>query len=276
VLMLGFLGTGVLLAGRRLLRRGRAGVRRVLVVGSAAEATRLQRLLRGRPRPGVHLLGYVADGDATGASAGTLPRLGDLRHLRDLARLHAADDVVFAADALSTTAILGLMRQLRDLPVQLKILASGRDRIIGKASIEDFSAPLMEAERTVAPLRRTLSRRLLDVPTALFGVVLAPFLRLAPRLAPGRPRRRTLAIAAARMRGVLAGRRALVGYDPAGPHPPAAWGLQPGLVSILDTLPERPTSIVEVHRAYWFYARNQSLALDVEILLQALLRRSSL
>src|SRR5690606_625555 len=153
VLMLGFLGTGVLLAGRRLLRRGRAGVRRVLVVGSAAEATRLQRLLRGRPRPGVHLLGYVADGDATGASAGTLPRLGDLRHLRDLARLHAADDVVFAADALSNTAILGLMRQLRDLPVQLKILTSGRDRIIGKASIEDLSVPFVEAERAVAPLR---------------------------------------------------------------------------------------------------------------------------
>ncbi len=276
-LLLGFLLTGLVLTVPRLLGRSHRGSRRVLLVGSAAEAARLQRLLGGPLRPTAALLGYVSDDEAHHADDPTaVEHLGALRHVRDLVRLRGVDDVVFAADSLSNTAILGLMRQLRDLPVQLKILASGRDRIIGKASIEDFSVPLMEAERTVAPLRSTLSRRLLDVPTALFGVVLAPFLRLAARLAPGRPRLRTLAIAAARMRGVLAGRRALVGYDPAGPHPPAAWGLQPGLVSILDTLPERPTSIVEVHRAYWFYARNQSLALDVEILLQALLRRSSL
>jgi hypothetical protein len=71
---------------------------------------------------------------------------------------------------------------------------------------------------------------------------------------------------------VLSGRRALIGFDPSGPHPPAAWGLRPGLISILDTLPERPSDIVEAQRAYWFYARNQSAALDLEILLRALAR----
>ena len=50
--------------------------------------------------------------------------------------------------------------------------------------------------------------------------------------------------------------------------------LEPGLVSILDTLPERPASIVEAHRAYWFYARNQSAWLDLEIVVRALLRRT--
>src|SRR5690606_42118761 len=70
----------------------------------------------------------------------------------------------------------------------------------------------------------------------------------------------------------LAGRRALVGYAPAGPRPPADWGLLPGVVSILDSLPERPAAIVEAHRAYRFYARNQSLELDVEILIRAFLR----
>jgi hypothetical protein len=276
VLGLGFAGAGLLLAARRLRRRRRAGARRVLLVGSAAEAARLQRLMRGRPRPAVHLLGYVAEhADAHAAGNGTPgngvpPHLGTPRHLRDLARLHAADDVVFAADALSNTTILGLMRQLRDLPVQLKILTSGRDRIIGKASIEDLSVPFVEAERAVAPLRSG-TRRLLDVPVAAVGVALHPALRVLAR-ATGAPRLRALAAATARMAGVLAGRRALVGYDPAGPHPPPDWGLTPGVVSILDSLPERPTSIVEAHRAYWFYARNQSLALDVEILLRALWR----
>ena len=266
VLTLGFFGSGLLLAARRLLERGRRGPRRLLLVGSAAEATRLHRLVRGRPRPAVQLLGYVG----RNGEGGPIPHLGDLRHLRDLARLHAADDVVFAADALSNTAILGLMRQLRDLPVQLKILTSGRDRIIGKASIEDLSVPFVEAERAVAPLRGG-TRRLLDLPVATVGAAVHPLVRLLAR-ATGLPRLRSLAAATARMPGVLAGRRALVGFDPAGPHPPPDWGLFPGVVSILDSLPERPDSIVEAHRAYWFYARNQSLALDVEILLRALTR----
>jgi hypothetical protein len=75
---------------------------------------------------------------------------------------------------------------------------------------------------------------------------------------------------AARVPSVLAGRRALVGYDPTGPHPPPAWGLPAGVVSVLDTRRPRPETITEAHRAYWFYARNQSVWLDLEILARAL------
>ena len=96
-----------------------------------------------------------------------------------------------------------------------------------------------------------------------------PLLKLVARITSSR-RRRAIASVTARMPSVLAGRRALVGYDTAHHHPPEDWGLQPGIVSILDTIPNPPDSIVETHRAYWFYARNQSLTLDLEILFRAL------
>ncbi|NNF58675.1 MAG: glycosyltransferase [Rhodothermaceae bacterium] len=275
VLLLGFTMAGVLLLARRLVRRTRVqGSRRVLLVGSAHEASRLQRLVGGRMRPMVHLLGFVSDApsrERASAKAPAPPHLGTPRHLRDLVRLQEADEVVFAADSLSNTAILGFMRQLRDLPIQLKILASNRDRIIGKASIEDFSVPFVEAERAVAPLRSAVARRLLDVPVSLVGSALHPLLRFSARVT-GSQHLRRLTCTSALMRGVLTGQRALVGFDPSGPHPPSDWGLAPGVVSILDTIPERPVSIVEAQRAYWFYARNQSLMLDVEILLRALTR----
>lgn len=204
-----------------------------------------------------------------GGGSDSIPHLGYMRHLRDLVRLQEADDVVFAAESLSNTSILGHMRQLRDLPVQFKILASGRDRIIGKASVEDFSVPFMSAERAVAPLRSPLARRLLEVPIALTGMAIHPLLKLLARVFSSH-RLRTIASVTARMPSVLAGRRALVGYDSAHHHPPEDWGLRPGIVSILDTIPGFPDSIVETHRAYWFYARNQSLVLDLEILFRAL------
>ncbi|PAP78395.1 glycosyltransferase family 2 protein [Rubrivirga marina] len=264
-------GLGLVVAAALLLARriGRRAARRVprsaLLVGAGAEAERLQRLLDEHVR-GSAVLGYVAEADEDGVA---LPRLGRPRQLRDLARLHGADDVVFAADSLTNTAILDGMRALRDLPVQLKILASGRDRIIGKASVEDYAAPLQAAERTVAPLRPAWTRRVVEVPVASAVLLLSPALRLAARFRPT-PRLRRLAAMATRMPGVLAGHLALVGYDAAGTHPPPAWGLLPGVVSVLDTRAARPQTIAEAHRAYWFYARHQSTWLDVEILLRAL------
>lgn len=269
VLLLGFLGTGALLASKRLLQRIHTkDLRRTLLVGSPNEASRLRRLVGRSLRPSTLLLGYVGN-KPTSEENESIAHLGHIRHLRDLVRLQEVDDVVFAADSLSNTAILGQMRQLRDLPVQFKILASGRDRIIGKASVEDFSVPFMSAERAVAPLRSRLARRSLEVPVALVCIAVHPLLKLAARVSSSQ---RLFAIAAvtARMPSVLAGRRALVGYDSAYHHPPDDWGLQPGVVSILDTIPDPPDSIVETHRAYWFYARNQSFVLDLEILFRAL------
>ncbi len=266
VVGLGLVGAAALLLARRIGRRAARRVpRSALLVGAGAEAERLQRLLDEHVR-GSAVIGYVAEADEPGVA---LPRLGRPRQLRDLARLHGADDVVFAADSLTNTAILDGMRALRDLPVQLKILASGRDRIIGKASVEDYAAPLQAAERTVAPLRPAWTRRILEVPVASLVLLLIPALQLAARLRPS-PRLRRLARMATRMPGVLAGRLALVGYDAAGTHPPPAWGLLPGVVSVLDTRAARPQTIAEAHRAYWFYARHQSTWLDAEILLRAL------
>ena len=264
------LGLGVaaaLLLARRLRTRAeRRQPRRALLVGAGAEADRLQRLLDEHARGSV-VVGYVADRGDGGLEG--VPHVGRPRQLKDLARLHGADDVVFAADSLTNTSILDGMRTLRELPVQLKILASGRDRIIGKASVEDYAAPLQAAERTVAPLRPAWSRRVVELPVASALVLLGPALRSLARARPT-PRLRRLAAVAAKMPGVLAGRRALVGYDTDGPHPPAAWGLAPGVVSVLDTRGPRPRTITEAHRAYWFYARHQSAWLDVEILLRAL------
>ena len=269
------LAVATLLLLARRARRAPSAARRVLVVGEAGEAERLRALLADG-LSGSRVVGYVSERASRGRPDAAGPPdavawAGRPRQLRDLARLSAADDVVFAADSLTNTAILDGMRALRDVPVQLKILASGHDRIIGKASVEDYAAALQQAERAVAPLRSPGRRRGAEVPVAALLLLLAPGLRAAARLRPS-PRLRRLAAFAARMPDVLAGRRALVGYDPDGPHPPPAWGLPPGVASVLDTRRPRPATIAEAHRAYWFYARHQSARLDLEILLRALLR----
>jgi O-antigen biosynthesis protein len=271
-LVLTFLGAAIALpAWRLVVNRHRYGQRRGLLVGAHPEAHRLQSLLNRKLDPPLRLMGYVSD--EPGASV-DVALLGPTRHLRDLVRLRQIDDVIFAANSLSNTQILGMMRSLRDLPVQLKILTEGHDRIIGKASVDDLSTPLREAEAFVAPVRSPVASRAFELLVATICLGLHPLVRLALIVRPGSADLRRLSAFGSRLPSVIAGRRALVGFDATGPHPPAAWGLRPGVVSILDTLQQRPSGIVDAHRAYWFYARNQSATLDLEILLRALLRRN--
>ncbi|GAB5533841.1 MAG: glycosyltransferase [Rubricoccaceae bacterium] len=275
-LLIGYALAALVLTIRRAGSRATdASPTRTLVVGSSNEALRLQRLLGGHLRPALEIVGYVSDTASSPpkpvAPNGGVPHLGPTRQLRDLVRLWDAQEVVFAADSLTNTAILDGMRSLSDRPVRLKILASGRDQVIGKASVEDLSAPLLDAERAVAPLRSSASRRALEIPVALVTLLLSPVLRLVARLGPPARRDRMTAFTSS-MRQVLTGRIALVGYHDDDPHPPAAWGLQPAVISVLDTLPVPPRVIVDAHRAYWFYARHQSAWLDLEVMLKALVR----
>ncbi len=270
-LVLSFVGTAVLLIGWRLVvNRRRYGHRRGLLVGGGKEATRLSRALGQRIDPPLQLVGFVSDAERP--SSRSVEHLGASRHLRDLVRLRHIDDVIFASDSLTNTQILGMMRSLRDLPVQFKILTAGQDRIIGKASVDDLSTPLREAEQVVAPVRSPIAARALEVLLAAIGMAAHPFIKLMVRVQPANARMRRIAGVTTRLPSVLAGRRALIGFDATAPHPPAAWGLRPGVVSILDSMPRRPSGIVATHRAYWFYARNQSAALDIEILLRSLFR----
>jgi GT2 family glycosyltransferase len=262
----GALATLALIARRRATRRG---TRRAVVVGSGAEADRLLRLVADRPRPAVHVVGHVDD--AQGGPPTVTRLLGPPRQLRDLVRLHDVHEVVFAAESLSNTTILGHMRRLADLPVQLKILAAGHDRVIGKASVEDFSLPLRAAEDAVAPVRPSPARRAFATLVAGLGTALYPLLRGLARARPT-PRTRRLADVASRMPAVLKGRLSLVGFAPGDHRPPPEWGLTAGAVSVLDALPARPAEITEAQRAYWFYVRHPSVALDAEVLFRSLAR----
>ncbi|WP_457652397.1 glycosyltransferase [Rhodocaloribacter sp.] len=271
VVLVSFPVVALALAVRRFVRHARTGTHRAVLVGRGAEAARLRGMLAGHPNPPFELTGYLAPDDAPDDDADAPPRLGSLRHLRDLVRLRRIDDVVFAEDGLSHRAIFRLMQQLRDLPVQFRILAQGREHVIGKASIDDLSTPLLEADRAVGTLRTVTARRAFELPVALVGLLAHPFVWAAARLAGPRSFAARLAHRTRRMPAVLAGRRALVGFRPEDPfRPPPEWDLPPAVFSIAETLRLTDPAPKELNRAFWFYVSRQSASLDWDILVRSL------
>ena len=263
----------LVLAAIRLVRRGRGRMHgRTLFVGRASEALRLRRALQKSGRPPFDLVGYVeTEPTPTPNADDAAPRLGTLHQLRDIVKLRGINDVVFASSSLSNKTIFTLMQRLHGLPAQCRILAEDRKHIIGKASIDDFSATtFLEAEDALGALRG--SHRIFDGAVALIGALAHPLVTAAARI------RRTgsfwgeLAGRTRQWPDVFLGRRPLVGYRADEDFvPPPEWRLKQGVFAVTDALDRRARlQRDEAEQAYWYYVRNQSAFLDGIIVLRAI------
>ena len=275
VVLAGFPAGAMVLSVVRLLRRiQRRGTRQALFVGHAGEALRLQHMLTVQRQAPFQLIGYITpDAGPELEVAPDLPCLGTLHHLRDLVRLRRIEDVVFAAASLSNQVIFTLMQRLHGLPTQTRILAEGREHVIGKASIDDLSTPaLIEAEDALGTPRSQATRRVFEGAMALLAMGAHPFIRLMAWFKGERSFWDYLAQRTQQWRAVLAGRQALVGYRVDDPFtPPPEWKLQPGVFTVTDTLGRRlMMTPEEAEQAYWFYVRNQSAFLDWIIVMRAM------
>jgi len=260
--------SALLLASWRLVRsRTLHTGRSAILVGSAAEATRLNRLMAAHPRPDFTLVGYVSDvEDATDAR---IPRVGRPSGLRDLVRIRGYHDIVFAAGDVSNQSIIRHMQALRDLDVQFRILSVGGDHIIGKSSISHLAAgSLAGAPPQVVALRSRSARRFFDLMAGGLLALLYPGLWVASRLTR---RPSGLRSGVERLQGlpsVFRGTKSLVGTsDRSKDVIPRIWGMQPGLFPLSNSLSPDELEDDDILRTAWHYLTHQSPALDIAIIL---------
>jgi O-antigen biosynthesis protein len=275
LLLLSPLASGGLLS---VLRLASAGTRshqtsRALLVGSRSEAGRFATLLASRPDPPFSLVGYVAGETEEARNGVSVPYMGPIRQLRDIARLRRIDEVVFSAGCLSNQDIFQLMQQLQSLPVQFRILSERNDYVIGKSSIDDLSTvPLVDARLAVGRPRSAVVRRAFEIPVAIVGILVAPFVMFVHGVSQT-PRSTYLLDRMRLLPDVLLGRKALVGYDEKLEFlPPEGWRMKPGVFSVVDSLLP-PAKSEELNRAYWFYVQNQSASMDWDIIHGSIRRR---
>lgn len=132
-----------------------------LVVGSAAEAGRIERL-------------YADMGIGTDRLCTTDD--SSARHLQDLIRIEHADEVVFCGKDLPLQDIIGLMASLKTTGVEYKIAPSEADYIIGSESVLTPNELYITELNTISTDTARRSKRLFDVGTALLLLLLSPAL----------------------------------------------------------------------------------------------------
>jgi lipopolysaccharide/colanic/teichoic acid biosynthesis glycosyltransferase len=236
--------------------------------------------LRARVDGGYDVVGFI---DTTltrvGESIAGVEILGSLETIGKVIDERRVSEVIFSTDGLSYTDILSAIARTSSPAVNFRMVPDSLEAILGRTRIDELETlPLVDIEYNIQRTTNRAVKRGVDllVSAALLLATHVP-LRLL-RLFGWRPAPGGVAEGLLRLPHVLSGRWSLVGLPAGGEglggrdHRSLYLG-RPGLTGIVQLNAREGMTEEEVERLKIYYAKNQSLGLDLEILLKAFLRR---
>ena len=259
--------------------------RRTLIVGTDKSAEELLRRLRSRVSDGYDVLGFVdVNRKRVGEALSGLPIVGSTDNIGKVINDLKVSDVIFSTQTLSYTDILSVIGRTREQSVNFHLVPNTLEVIIGKGSVDSLNElPLVQISYNIEKSTNRSLKRLFDFSVSfLLLISIYPFIYFK-RIVTGAPASQfTL-----RLPAVLSGKLSLVGPPEsfkqvieatalgyAGPqsHGGGLFLGKPGLTGLIQLQRNRTLSEQEREQYNLYYAKNQSLALDVEILLKTMLQ----
>jgi hypothetical protein len=246
-------------------RRGLFG-RRTVIVGVTAGGQELLQKLRNRVEEAYDVVGFIDVGrKRIGERVSGVEILGSIDNIGKVLEEHRASEVIFSTDALSYAEILSVIGRSRNRGINFRLVPNSLEVIIGKAHIDQLDdLPLVDIEYNIDRLGHRVVKRAFDIIGSLF--LLATFYPWS--LVAG-----SRGAAAGRLPDVFRGRLSLVGPAPdataaATDHTAPFLG-KPGLTGLVQIHRREDLTRDEIENYNLYYAKNQSLMLDVEILVKS-------
>ncbi|MDX1910497.1 MAG: glycosyltransferase [Saprospiraceae bacterium] len=231
---------------------GRSPHKNLLVVGSQEECERVLGLLNRMGAGGKNYIGRVGN-DPKGE------RLGAVAQLPELARIYAANEIIFCSKDIGPQEIMANMARIGPT-VAYKIVPEESLSIIGSSS-KDEPGELytIDIRYNIAQPSHRRDKRLLDLALCLLLLLTMPLWLLFSS------NRKTWA---GNWFHVFRGRKTWVGYAPQAPDsalPP----LQPGVFSPVDALKDIKVNNETAARLNFFFAKDWEVERDLSIFFKA-------
>lgn len=233
--------------------------RKTLVVGVSADTLIIARKLQASPHEYHNLVGLIGfNNSEIGVKKEGFEVLGTLDNIQRVIKNFGVTEVVFSSNEISYSRMMSLVAALQNENIDFKLLGKNMDFIVGKTSVSMLDdIPVIEIRYNISkPLFRFV-KAVSDFALALLALFLIyPFIYLAVLMGK-KPTPLTGFIL--KIPSVLTGRLSFVGPENINNSPgiylgkngiTGLWYIEGGSSEKLDI----------------FYARNQSLWLDLEIL----------
>ncbi len=270
----------VVLPGWRLLYQLRTSVgasrhplfgRKTLIVGMDQRAVELIKKIRGRVSMGYDIVGVVAEDTTAEMRVLGIKVVGTLAELPKVIRERKIDDVVFASGRISYSQVLQAVASVKDPGINFKLVPDTMDVIIGKTYVDGLAdIPFVDIDYHLHRRRNVTAKRAFDLLFAIAGLAV-----LWPATLTGK--NNALRRVYRKLPELMSGKISTVGRSEYHPQGSEELFGKIGITGIVQLNRGQSLSEEEVEKLYVYYARNQSLWLDLEIVARSILqlRRNS-
>ncbi len=242
---------------------------KTLIVGKNSDSERFLNKLKLRMDSDYNILGYISTGGEF-----TFPDfVGNINNIKDLVVINKIKIIIFVKSELTNQQILDLMWDMKNYNLSYKILSADSELILGKSTLDKIDdIYLMQIEYNINKKFNIFAKRLFDI---LFGtlcfILIYPFVFTYVKLfKPGSNDlkffKKILLIPS-----VISGKISFVGR--------ATWDTastgklslgKRGLTGLVQINYYKRLNADEIEYYNNYYAKNQSLSLDLEIILKTL------
>lgn len=272
-----------LLTGKRSGSRRSLFGRRTVIVGTGQSAQEVLRKLRARIDDGYDVVGFIdLNRKSIGERISGVEIVGSLDNVGKVISEKRITEVIFSTDAVSYSDILSVISRSDNRSVNYRLVPNSLEAIIGKTSIDDLETlPLVEIEYNLHKPGHRFIKRLMDILVSLpCLLILYPLVRIWHFVAKG-GRRGGFARAILLLPHVFLGKISLVGLPfPAQSaavsgvenRPPESYLGPVGITGLVQISKRDDLEPEEIERYKIYYAKNQSLLLDIEIIVKSILK----
>ena len=257
--------------------------RRTVIVGTGRAGQEVLRKLRARVDDGYDVLGFIGlHRKEVGEKIAGVDVIGSIDNVGKVINERGVGEVIFSTEGLSYTDMLSVISRSNSRDVNFRLVPNSLEAIIGKTRIDQLdNIPLVDIEYNLHRSSNRIVKRLFDVACAVVLICLAyPFAYFSKRV-KGEHRIGTAARNLLLLPHVLSGTLSMVGRPLSDPDDTArsviGAGMHQeflgpkGLTGLVQINQREDLGQEEIERYKLYYAKNQSLVLDCEIVAKALL-----
>ncbi|MEX1139046.1 MAG: glycosyltransferase [Bacteroidota bacterium] len=252
--------------------------RRALIVGVDTLARSLQKRLRRRVGDGYVVVGFVDfERKRIGEMVDGVPIVGSVDNIGKIVQEYRIHDVMFSTAKLSYANILSVIARTSGRSVNYHLVPTTMEVMIGKTTVDSLNdLPLVQISYNIERPGNKIMKRAMDLLiSSMLLISTYPFVYFKRVLSGTSPTTVLLALPE-----VFRGRKSLVGppeqivpaASQAGRLTPSAHLGKPGLTGLVQLQNDRNLTGEEIEQYNLYYAKNQSLFLDLEIVLKSLFR----
>jgi GT2 family glycosyltransferase/lipopolysaccharide/colanic/teichoic acid biosynthesis glycosyltransferase len=246
--------------------------RRTLIVGVDDSAVEVLRRLRAKPEGGYEVIGFIdLNRQRLGESILGVEILGSVETVGKVIDEYNISEVIFSTDAIPYSTILSVIGKSRSRMVNFRLVPTTLEVMIGKGGVDQLGdIPFIDIEYNINRLLNRGIKRTVDIAVSLFFLIwVVPFVYFLRAMGK---KQTSFSRAMLLMSQVLSGKYSFIGRDPAAMVAAGIYLGKPGITGMVQIHGGAPMSDEECSYYELYYAKNQSFALDFEILLKTVMR----